>query len=83
MIYVMKHDKFKKDISHNSADLIRNHKLDHLENPEQLDKEVRKGNHVCCWISPLESELNQLNYMYWDKTPEQAKADYWQANEEI
>lgn len=78
MIHVYNGTKFK--VNHkcqSSADLISHYALDHLDEPEKFDKELRKGNHVYCWVSQFEMEINDKLFMFWSSKEEEAKDDYY------
>lgn len=84
MIHVYNGSKFKEDHKcKSSVDLISKYALDYLDEPERLDKELRKGNHVYCWVNPFQMEINNKLVMFWSSVEATAKNNYHISKEEI
>ncbi len=83
MIYIYKSGKFKATHYTSAEILIDAYKLDELNDSEGLDRELRKGNHVYCYISPFVLEFEKKSVMYWHHTPEKAELCYHQSNEDV
>lgn len=83
MIYFLKTTKFKAT-NYQSAEKLREATgVDEVHEPEKLNKELAKGNHVYCWISPYKSEIEDSLMIYWGTDPEKEMNSYHQSQEEI
>lgn len=83
MIYFLKTTKFKAT-NYNSAEKLREATgVDEIHEPEKLNKELEKGNHVYCWIDPYKSEIDTYLMIYWGTDPIKELESYHAQAEEI
>lgn len=83
MIYFLKNGKFKLT-KYQSAERLREATgVDEVYEPEKLNKELAKGNHAYCWISPYKSEIDDYLMIYWGNDPIKELDSYHTSEEEI
>lgn len=83
MIYFLKNGKFKATNWQSAEKLREATGVDEVHEPEKLNKELLKGNHVYCWISPYKAEIDDVLYIYWGLDPEKEMDSFYTSQEEI
>jgi hypothetical protein len=48
-----------------------------------LNKQVKKGNDVFCYVDPYDREINSSSIIRWCKTQDEAKYNYSQSSDDI
>ena len=83
MLYYLKNGKFKLTNWQSAEKLREATGVDEVNEPEKLNKELAKGNHVYCWISPYKAEIDDYLMIYWGLDAEKEIDAYHQSQDEI
>lgn len=83
MIYFLDNGKFKATNWQSAENLKKKTGVDEIYEPEKLNKELAKGNHVYCWIDPYKEEINEFLMIYWGTDLEVELNFYYNQLEEI
>ena len=83
MIFVLKSGKFKQTHYTSADKLVEVFELDGIEDAPGLNRQLAKGNHVYCWQSPFQYEINGKKFMHWGLDQEIELRDFHRSNEEV